>query len=60
MAKFKLLEKMLGEGYALEIPEKHKWHDSHKGCEDFVGKLNLANLGLLLESLKNLKHPDKK
>ena len=61
VAKFKQLERMLGEeGLELEIPDEYKWHHSHKGCEDFVGKLNLANLGLLHESLKNLRLPDKK
>ena len=48
---------MLGDGFELDIPEAFQWHPSHKGCEDFVGKLNLANLGLLMESLKKLRYP---
>ena len=48
---------MLDDGYELVVSKRYRWHESHKSCENFVGKLNLANAGLLNRSLEALRNP---
>jgi hypothetical protein len=57
VAKQKLIEQMLDEGYKLQVPNQFKWHESHKSEEDYISKLNMANYNLLQASLKKLTSP---
>lgn len=52
-----MVEKQLYEGYEMVIPQKYKWHDSHRNCDHFTDKLNLANTSTLTDSLKKLVSP---
>ena len=39
------------------MPKKYKWHKSHRNDDNFVQKLNKANVQLLAVSLEKLKTP---
>jgi hypothetical protein len=47
VAKQKIIEGMMDEGFKLHVPRKYRWHESHKKEEDYISKLNMANYNLL-------------
>ena len=46
-SKQKAIHRMIDEGYDLEVAPNYRWHHSHRGHPNFLGKLNLANQALL-------------
>ena len=57
VAKQKMMLQLFDEGYELIVPDKYKWHESHRGDHDFMKKLNQANISTVIESIDRLKRP---
>ena len=47
VAKKKVIESMLDDGYDVIVPKKFKWHSSHKQDQEFISKMNIANYNLM-------------
>lgn len=47
IAKKKVIESMIEDGYKVVVPKKYKWHESHKDDEEFISKMNIANFNLM-------------
>ena len=46
---------MIDQGYELDIDEKLRWHDSNRGKNNILKKLNSANINTLISSVNNLR-----
>ena len=46
---------MIDQGYELYIDPKLKWHDSNRGKNNILKKLNPANINTLISSVNNLR-----
>ena len=57
VAKKKVIESMLDDGYDVIVPKKYKWHASHKQDQEFISKMNIANYNLMHQSLAQLTTP---
>jgi len=53
----KYMNKMIDQGYELDIDEKLRWHDSNRGKNNILKKLNSANINTLISSVNNLRIP---
>ena len=42
-SKQKAIHTMIDEGYEMVIAQNYRWHHSHRGHPNFLGKLNIAN-----------------
>ena len=51
------IEAQLDDGYRLDIPEEDRWHESHKGQDYLINKLNTVCIGTLNKSFKDLRKP---
>ena len=51
----KYMNKMIDQGYELDIDEKLRWHDSNRGKNNILKKLNPANINTLISSVNNLR-----
>jgi hypothetical protein len=40
----KYMNKMIDQGYELDIDQKLRWHDSNRGKNNILKKLNPANI----------------
>lgn len=56
IAKYRMVESMLEDGYEVIVPKRYKWHETQRNS-NFISKLNMANYGLLLASLEKLTKP---
>ena len=59
VAKQKIILSMFNEDFQLVVPDKYKWHEKHRNCDNFTDKLNLANIGTLQSSIRRLVEPKK-
>ena len=49
------MNKMIDQGYELDIDQKLRWHDSNRGKNNILKKLNPANINTLISSVNNLR-----